>query len=88
MSLVLISGVPGFRVATQRPGWLVILGPMIVEQSEGQFLADCLPEHCTEREETNPLSFCERSLFACAGTLIWGQPSSLAHVQPYGGTLR
>lgn len=70
MYLVLISGVPVFRVATQRPGWLVILGPMIVKQSEGQFLADCLPEHCIDSKETYPLSFCERSLFACAETLI------------------
>ena len=56
MYLVLTSGVPVFRVTTQRPRWLVILGPMIVEQSEGQFLADSLPEHCTDSKETHPLS--------------------------------
>lgn len=62
-SLVLISGVPGFRVATQRPGWLVILGPMIVEQSERQFLADCSSQSTAQREKKQTLCLSVKGVY-------------------------
>lgn len=65
-SLVFISGAPVFMAATKsicfdswpwRPGKLVILGPMVLEQSERQSLADYQPRALHRQQRNIPSNF-------------------------------